>query len=370
MSSRGSIDGSGEHRRHRSGRAAGPDQHPHPRADGAVSRAGRRPGADGLAAEVHLPGRGEDGLAGVRARRHATGGARDDPVGHDDASPTCTTSRRRSPRPRRKPGLRGVLGQTVIEFPVRRCEDAGRRPGARRSLHRGVQGRRADRAGRRAALDLHAGRGHACWPRATSPTSTRATPDSSRRDEDEVARSRRSAHGCRRRRIWTGSAFWAPSRLGAHGVWVDADDIGDRSRRGRSGSAHNPESNMKLASGVAPVREYLIAAGVALGLGTDGAASNNDLDMFEAMRQAAFLHKLASEAIPRVVSAQLALEMATHRRRCGARHGRSARARWTAGRAGGRHRRRTRDSRASADVRPCRPAGLRHARRRRARDEW
>ena len=57
------------------------------------------------------------------------------------------------------------------------------------------------------------------------------------------------------------------------------------------GVSHNPESNMKLASGTAPVPEYL-AAGVALGLGTDGAASNNDLDMFEAMRQAAFLHKL------------------------------------------------------------------------------
>jgi 5-methylthioadenosine/S-adenosylhomocysteine deaminase len=47
-----------------------------------------------------------------------------------------------------------------------------------------------------------------------------------------------------------------------------------------------------------------------LGLGTDGAASNNDLDMFEAMRQAAFLHKLVSRD-PRAVSAQIALEMAT-----------------------------------------------------------
>jgi 5-methylthioadenosine/S-adenosylhomocysteine deaminase len=57
------------------------------------------------------------------------------------------------------------------------------------------------------------------------------------------------------------------------------------------------------------VPKYL-ATGVALGLGTEGAASNNDLDMFEAMRQAAFLHKLQSHD-PRAVPAPVALELAT-----------------------------------------------------------
>ena len=57
------------------------------------------------------------------------------------------------------------------------------------------------------------------------------------------------------------------------------------------GVSHNPESNMKLASGTAPISAYL-AADAAIGLGTDGAASNNDLDMFEAMRMASLLHKL------------------------------------------------------------------------------
>jgi 5-methylthioadenosine/S-adenosylhomocysteine deaminase len=66
---------------------------------------------------------------------------------------------------------------------------------------------------------------------------------------------------------------------------------------------------MKLASGTAPVTKYL-AAGVALGLGTDGAASNNDLDMFEAMRQASFLAKHASHD-PTAVPAQMALDLAT-----------------------------------------------------------
>jgi 5-methylthioadenosine/S-adenosylhomocysteine deaminase len=66
---------------------------------------------------------------------------------------------------------------------------------------------------------------------------------------------------------------------------------------------------MKLASGVAPVPAYL-AAGVTVALGTDGAASNNDLDMFEAMRLAAFLHKVET-GDPRVIPASAALEMAT-----------------------------------------------------------
>ena len=80
-------------------------------------------------------------------------------------------------------------------------------------------------------------------------------------------------------------------------------------KRRNVGMSHNPESNMKLASGTAPVLKYL-AAGVNLSLGTDGAASNNDLDMFEAMRQASFLAKLAS-GNPTAVPAQVALDMAT-----------------------------------------------------------
>jgi 5-methylthioadenosine/S-adenosylhomocysteine deaminase len=102
--------------------------------------------------------------------------------------------------------------------------------------------------------------------------------------------------------------FWGPRIVAAHAVWVRDAEL-PLLQRGRVGISHNPESNMKLASGVAPVPAYL-AAGMATGLGTDGAASNNDLDMFEAMRQAAFLHKLSTKD-PRVVSAPQALEMAT-----------------------------------------------------------
>ena len=96
--------------------------------------------------------------------------------------------------------------------------------------------------------------------------------------------------------------------LAAHGVWVSADDVAILRRRG-VGVSHNPESNMKLASGTAPVPAYL-EAGVDVGLGTDGAASNNDLDMFEAMRLASLLHKLQS-GDPTTIDAVTALALAT-----------------------------------------------------------
>jgi 5-methylthioadenosine/S-adenosylhomocysteine deaminase len=102
--------------------------------------------------------------------------------------------------------------------------------------------------------------------------------------------------------------FWGPRTLAAHGVWISQDDRTILGRH-RVAVSHNPESNMKLSSGAAPVTSYL-AEGITLGLGTDGAASNNDLDMFEAMRQSAFLAKLTT-LDPRAVSAQLALDMAT-----------------------------------------------------------
>jgi 5-methylthioadenosine/S-adenosylhomocysteine deaminase len=89
---------------------------------------------------------------------------------------------------------------------------------------------------------------------------------------------------------------------------LTGDDIATIRRAGASVS-HNPESNMKLASGIAPVPR-LLAAGVTVGLGTDGAASNNDLDMFGAMREAAFLHKMATRD-PQAIPASVALQMAT-----------------------------------------------------------
>jgi 5-methylthioadenosine/S-adenosylhomocysteine deaminase len=102
--------------------------------------------------------------------------------------------------------------------------------------------------------------------------------------------------------------FLGPGVLAAHGVWVTPPEIAILKAHNVAVS-HNPESNMKLASGTAPVPAYL-DAGVVVGLGTDGAASNNDLDMFETMRMASFLHKLQTND-PRAVGARTVLRMAT-----------------------------------------------------------
>jgi 5-methylthioadenosine/S-adenosylhomocysteine deaminase len=90
-----------------------------------------------------------------------------------------------------------------------------------------------------------------------------------------------------------------PDVLGAHCVWVDHADIEILVREG-VGCAFNPSSNMKTAAGVMPTVDML-AAGLAVGLATDGAASNNNEDMFEEMDLAAKLQKLArmdSRALP------------------------------------------------------------------------
>jgi len=94
----------------------------------------------------------------------------------------------------------------------------------------------------------------------------------------------------------------------AHGVHLDGTEIDLLSRRG-TGVVHCPASNMKLASGMAPVQR-LLDAGVPVGLGTDGAASNNDLDLFDELRDAAMLGKLAADDAS-AVPAPDAVHMAT-----------------------------------------------------------
>ena len=102
--------------------------------------------------------------------------------------------------------------------------------------------------------------------------------------------------------------FFDGPTIAAHMVWPTRDEIQILAAR-KVGVIHNPSSNMKLASGISPVTEML-QAGVHIGLGTDGAASNNDLDMWEEMRLAAFLQKI-DRMDPVVMSAPTVLRMAT-----------------------------------------------------------
>jgi 5-methylthioadenosine/S-adenosylhomocysteine deaminase len=104
--------------------------------------------------------------------------------------------------------------------------------------------------------------------------------------------------------------FLSDRVIAAHVVWPQGSDISILKKRG-VGVVHNPQSNMKLASGVAPVPRML-NEGVLVGLGTDGAASNNDLNMWEEMDTVAKLHKVFS-GDPKVISAQQAFELATIR---------------------------------------------------------
>ena len=96
--------------------------------------------------------------------------------------------------------------------------------------------------------------------------------------------------------------------LAAHGVWLSDEEIAFLKAKNVS-VAHNPVSNMKLSSGAAPVAKML-ACGLNVGLGTDGASSNNSLDMFKEMAAAAFLSKLSTME-PTSLPAYEVLKMAT-----------------------------------------------------------
>ena len=96
--------------------------------------------------------------------------------------------------------------------------------------------------------------------------------------------------------------------IAAHCVWIEADELDLLAHFGVK-VAHNPESNMKLAAGVAPV-PGMLRRGIDVGLGTDGSASNNNLDLFGEMAMCAKLHK-AFASDPTLLKAEKVVEMAT-----------------------------------------------------------
>ena len=204
-------------------------------------------------------------------------------------------------------GLRGVLGQTVIQFPV---ADAKTPEAALARAETFLKEFTNDE------LIVPALAPHAMYTlEGKTLKAIRAMADrysapvlihlAETADESKTSMQRYKSSPTR---YLESLGFWGPRTVAAHGVWLSAADIAILARR-HVGVSHNPESNMKLASGTAKV-PALRRAGVAVGLGTDGAASNNDLDMFEAMRQAAFLHKLTTND-PRTLPARAVLGMAT-----------------------------------------------------------
>jgi 5-methylthioadenosine/S-adenosylhomocysteine deaminase len=95
----------------------------------------------------------------------------------------------------------------------------------------------------------------------------------------------------------------------AHSIWIEEDDVALLAQRGAT-PVHNPASNLRIGSGLAHIKEFL-AAGVNVALGTDGSASNDGQNMFDAVRLAALIHNEAGTDFNRWVTPQRALGMAT-----------------------------------------------------------
>ncbi len=205
-------------------------------------------------------------------------------------------------------GLRAVLGQGVVDFPAPGVPDPDRKIQVARNFVLDWKGR-CDRI--HPSIFCHAP--YTCSAE-TLTAAKQAADESGALFQIHVAetlteaRQCRQTNGCSPVQYLDRLNLLDRQSLLIHTVWVDADDIEIIARR-HAGVAHCPESNMKLASGTAPVPEML-AAGVTVGLGTDGCASNNDLDMWAEMDMAAKLHKV-QHLDPTVMNADAVLRMAT-----------------------------------------------------------
>jgi len=205
-------------------------------------------------------------------------------------------------------GLRGVLGETWIDFPVPDNKNVAEMATYTEKFLKKWQGDPL----------IHA---------AVAPHSIYTCSEKTLRDAAALARKYHAPiliHVSEMRKEFTDSIekngatpvqylerieFLGPDVLAAHCIWVDYTDMKILAER-QVGCVHNPSSNMMLASGVAPVVDER-AAGMRVGLGTDGpAGSNNDLDMMEEMDLAAKLQK-TYRVDPRALGAKGALEMAT-----------------------------------------------------------
>lgn len=206
-------------------------------------------------------------------------------------------------------GLRAVLGQSVIQFPV---ADAPTPADALTRAEAFIRKWKDD------ALITPAVAPHA--PHTVDASTLQAARALANKynvpllihlaeTQDEV-KTIEAAHHLSPAAYLDSLGVWNGRSLAAHAIWLDDRDMAMLAHKG-VGLVHNPASNMKLASGIAAVPKWL-SHGILAGLGTDGAASSNDLDMFEAMRLAALLQKVATRD-PRSLPAGETLELATRR---------------------------------------------------------
>jgi len=206
-----------------------------------------------------------------------------------------------------KAGVRGVLGETVIDFPV---ADNKTNTEAMAYVERFVQKWKGHELIVPAVAphapytvsEEHLKAIRAFSDRTGAPIVTHISE--TKREVDDSLKAKNASPVDYLARI----GFLSDRVIAAHMVWPSDGEIQILKRIG-VGVVHNPQSNMKLASGVAPVPK-MMAEGLRIGLGTDGAASNNDLSMWEEMDTAAKLHKLISND-PKVMSAEQAFALAT-----------------------------------------------------------
>ena len=208
-----------------------------------------------------------------------------------------------------KAGVRGVLGETIIDFPVADNKTHEQAMAYAERYVKKWQGHElivpaiAPHAPYTVSAD-HLKAIRALSDRLKAPLVTHISETKREVDDSLKDKSKTPVN------YLEGLGFLNERVIAAHMVWPAPGELDILKSRG-VGVVHNPQSNMKLASGVAPVPQML-RDGILLGLGTDGAASNNDLNMWEEMDTVAKLHK-AFTGDPKVISAQQAFEMATIR---------------------------------------------------------
>jgi 5-methylthioadenosine/S-adenosylhomocysteine deaminase len=204
-------------------------------------------------------------------------------------------------------GLRGVLGQSILKFPT---PDAGSYEEAFEAAREFIIGWK-DHELIVPAVAPHAA--YTCTPEILQACASLAA-EFNVPLHTHIAETMTEVEGIRQEHDMPVVPYVKKQNLfdakviAAHCVHVDFGEIITLKHHG-AGIAHNPSSNLKLASGAAPVAEML-KEGLNVGIGTDGPASNNDLDMFEEVRLASFLSKLTTND-PTTMPAREAVLMAT-----------------------------------------------------------